>query len=161
MSKMGTSRKQALADYLEVDESDLVENGSFGGFNTKDGASYLVLDEDEARNQVAEEIKSTLDDMGLMAFTESAREMILENFVDGWEEDVDDSDEYEDFEDFGLSNFGKKWYNDDTVLAIAMNHLDFDAVVDFCIRNDGRGHFISYYDGEEGESGDWLIYRVD
>ena len=36
---------------------------------------------------------------------------------------------------------------------------DFDEFCEDAIDSDGRGHFLSYYDGEEHESGDYYIYR--
>lgn len=38
---------------------------------------------------------------------------------------------------------------------------DLDEFVTDAIDSDGRGHFISWYDGEENESGDFFIYRTN
>lgn len=38
---------------------------------------------------------------------------------------------------------------------------DIDAFVEDAIDADGRGHFISWYDGEEYEAGDYYIYRTN
>ena len=38
---------------------------------------------------------------------------------------------------------------------------DFDEFADAAISADGRGHFISHYDGEEVEEGEYFIYRVN
>ena len=39
--------------------------------------------------------------------------------------------------------------------------IDIDAFVEDAIDADGRGHFISYYDGEEIEQDDFYIYRTN
>ncbi len=38
---------------------------------------------------------------------------------------------------------------------------DVDHFVDDAIKADGRGHFLSSYDGEEAEAGPYFIYRVN
>lgn len=38
---------------------------------------------------------------------------------------------------------------------------DMDEFVEDAISADGRGHFLSHYDGEEGEAGGFFIYRID
>lgn len=39
--------------------------------------------------------------------------------------------------------------------------VDLDHFVSQAIREDGRGHFLSHYDGEEVESGDFYLYRIN
>jgi hypothetical protein len=38
---------------------------------------------------------------------------------------------------------------------------DMDHFVSDAISSDGRGHFISRYDGEENEEGEFYIYRTN
>jgi hypothetical protein len=38
---------------------------------------------------------------------------------------------------------------------------DHDAFVEDAISADGRGHFLSNYDGEEVKQGEYFIYRVN
>lgn len=38
---------------------------------------------------------------------------------------------------------------------------DFDGLVEDAIAEDGRGHFISSYDSEEHEEGEFFIYRLN
>ena len=38
---------------------------------------------------------------------------------------------------------------------------DIDTFVDDAIDADGRGHFLSFYDGEEHEQGEFFIYRTN
>lgn len=46
----------------------------------------------------------------------------------------------------------------DMVLALIRDKEHF---VNDAIDSDGRGHFLSSYDGNEGESGNYFIYRID
>jgi len=46
----------------------------------------------------------------------------------------------------------------ETVLALIDN---IDGFIEDAIGTDGRGHFLSSYDGEENEEGDYYIYRVN
>lgn len=39
--------------------------------------------------------------------------------------------------------------------------VDLEEFAEDAIDKDGRGHFISFYDGEEYESGDFYIYRTN
>ena len=39
--------------------------------------------------------------------------------------------------------------------------VDIDTFIKDAIESDGRGHFISWYDGEEAEQGDFYIYRTN
>jgi hypothetical protein len=39
--------------------------------------------------------------------------------------------------------------------------VDLDNFVTQAIREDGRGHFVSHYDGEEVESGEFYLYRMN
>ena len=36
-----------------------------------------------------------------------------------------------------------------------------DEFIEDAISSDGRGHFLSPYDGEENEEGDYFIYRIN
>jgi hypothetical protein len=38
---------------------------------------------------------------------------------------------------------------------------DPDEFIQDAIDSDGRGHFLSYYDGEETEINDYYIYRIN
>ena len=36
-----------------------------------------------------------------------------------------------------------------------------ESFIDSAVSADGRGHFLSSYDGEENEEGDYFIYRIN
>lgn len=81
-------RAQALANYLEVDV-DTITNPYGNTFETEDGEEYLVLTEEEAREEAEQSIEGIFDDLGLESFTPSFQDWILENAVDqDWFEDA-------------------------------------------------------------------------
>ena len=81
-------RAQALANYLEVDVDTLTNNGG-KAFETEDSEEYLVLTEEEAREEAEQSIESLFDDLGIESFTPSFQDWIFENAVDNdWFEDA-------------------------------------------------------------------------
>ena len=42
-----------------------------------------------------------------------------------------------------------------------INIEDFDDFIDDAVSSDGRGHFISRYDGDENEQDGYYIYRCN
>lgn len=132
------ARIAALAVHLECDVDDISE-ASYGE-NTFDaeGGEYMVLTDDEADQRAADYIKDSL-----WAFNAS--------FLSG-ETGIDESV----FE--AIQNNGKCESNND---AIASCIDDIDSFVESAISADGRGHFMSSYDGEENEEGEYFIYRVN
>ena len=50
----------------------------------------------------------------------------------------------------------------DAVRSIINGSCGIDVLIEYSISSDGRGHFLSNYDGEENEGrNDWYIYRVN
>ena len=49
----------------------------------------------------------------------------------------------------------------DAILQVIEQSCGLDSFVDTAIGCDGRGHFLSGYDGNENESGDFFIYRTN
>lgn len=49
----------------------------------------------------------------------------------------------------------------DAFLALVEKHDSLDDFVDAAVSADGRGHFLSSYDGEEIEHSDFYLYRVN
>ena len=82
-------RINALAEYLEISPEDIKEGYRENLFEVDEGSrEYLVVTEDEAREEAKESILSLIDDLGLESFTESFREWIYNNATDtGWFED--------------------------------------------------------------------------
>lgn len=49
----------------------------------------------------------------------------------------------------------------DGIVSLIEKTCGMDSFVDSAISADGRGHFLSPYDGEENEEGEFFIYRVN
>ena len=47
------------------------------------------------------------------------------------------------------------------ILALIHKCGNFDSFVQHAIAADGRGHFLSSYDGEENEAGEFFVYRTN
>ena len=138
-------REKALAMYLDVDEKEITKSpwATYGVKN--EGEEYLVLTEDEADKTAKEEIKNSL-----WAFK---AEFILQ------ECDMDISNKVEN----SLIAMQKACCEDcnEFILALIEGSCGLDKFVDDAIGFDGRGHFISEYDGEEVDAeGEYYIYRI-
>ena len=135
------TKERALAEFLDVEENEVQEN-SWGTYSTINSDEYLVLTDDEANEKVYEEIENSLwafnaefiiEMTGLNSGVKSLRTM-QENSC-------------EDCNDF--------------IRAIIDGTCGMECFVESAIESDGRGHFISYYDGEENENGEYFIYRIN
>lgn len=83
--RIGALAKELKIDPSEVEVNDVLENT----FSLKDGRTYMVVDEDEAREAVVNEIDVLLDDLGIEGFTPAFQEWIKENALDtNWFEDT-------------------------------------------------------------------------
>lgn len=215
------TRRQALANYLEVELEDVVDGYDDDVFECN-GREYIVLDDEEADKALVDDIENSIDDLGLEAFTPSFQNWIIENAIDNpdWFEEalqedmeyyVNDMDEeelikellergylseedvhYADDEDMEhpLINDENKlqdaresytswlvedagdaydWYKmnfgENQVRELIKNGeigLDFEAIAKEAVSWDGRGHFLSGYDGNEIELDDDLYaYRTN
>lgn len=131
---------QALAKHLNLDNEDLrmiTENGDYYSFGNQE---YLVLTDDEADQRAEEYIKDSA-----WAFNPSF--LASHSKVD---EDV-----------FKILS-EKCESSNDAVLSLIDN---FDDFVSDAISSDGRGHFISSYDGDENieeiKGTEYFIYRIN
>lgn len=101
-------KKQALADYLEVDVEE-IEDGYDENHFEVNGDEYMVLTEDESYDEYKDWEMSLIDDLGLEAFSENFQEHILENCInDSWFEQVaeEESQFYiEEMDDEELLNY--------------------------------------------------------
>ena len=139
------TKEKALAMYLDVDEKEITKSpwNTYGIKNESE--EYLVLTEDEADKEAKAEIKESL-----WAFK---AEFILQ------ECGMDISNKVEN----SLIAMQKACCEDcnDFILALIEGSCGLDKFVDDAIGFDGRGHFISEYDGEEVDAeGEYYIYRV-
>jgi hypothetical protein len=136
-------RIRALASHLEVDIEDISPERCIpSGYNAYEygNETYLVLTDDEADELASEYIKDSL-----WAFNAS--------FI------IDHSKlPYEALEMIESFQAEKCESANETIEAMID---DIDEFIEDAIGADGRGHFISQYDGEEAEAEGFYIYRTD
>ena len=128
------TKEEALADHLGTDLEEARD------ILSEPYPDYLVLTDEEADEQVKEDIRESV-----WAFNAS---FIIEN--------TDLTYEAEEM----ITGFqqAKCEGANDTILSMIN---DFDAFVESAIGANGRGHFLSSYDGNECEIGQYLIYRIN
>jgi hypothetical protein len=135
-------RVMALSKYLELTKEETEENIRYASDDTYyfGNEDYMVLTDDEADEKVAEYIKETV-----WAFNPS-----FLSCHSGIDEDV-----------FKLLQEKCESANE----AILKLIKDLDHFVEDAVRSDGRGHFLSSYDGEENEqehnNETYYIYRTN
>ena len=134
---------KALAEYLGESAENLRDNGD-NYFQVVDGLEYLVLTDGEADDKAQEYIEDSL-----WAFKS---EFILEACGLDSSSNVINS----------LSEMQGKSCEccNDFIRALVEGTCGIDTFVEAAIDSDGRGHFLSTYDGEEGEQGGYYIYCV-
>ena len=116
-----------------------------------DGAEWLVLTDEEADEKTAEEIKEMLWAFRPEFIIEHMEQM--ENFSTTLRIQIIKSIEQiqvnlcEDANPF--------------IYAIIGGENGIDDFISDAIEADGRGHFLSYYDGEEEETEHFFIYRIN
>ncbi len=129
---------KALAEYLEI-EIDEIEENAWDGFDA-DGAEYMVLTDEEANEKAKEYIEESV-----WAFNKS--------FLDCHSEAISEMDD---------EVFQKIQEMCESANKTIMRLIDdFDYFVEDAMSADGRGHFMSSYDGEEIEQGEFYIYRTN
>lgn len=148
---MVNERDRALAQYLGLLAGDLEEFRRGDVYETEKG-EYLVLTDEEADRAVREYISENL-----WAF----RPEFLAPLVK--EEIAEELEEFGESVEGHIKELQKR--SEDSNSDVRNLIDDFDFLVEEAVRADGRGHFLSPYDGEEGEakvSGKWyFIYRVN
>lgn len=132
---------ETLANFLEVSKEEaqnLIEN-----------ESYLVLTDEEAQARAIEEIRESL-----WAFNA--------DFILNHNERAAGLDFYEhEAAKKALENAQGRSYESLNGFIYAFID-DFDEFAEDAINADGRGHFISFYDGKEHETNNGLfIYKLD
>jgi hypothetical protein len=149
------ARAGFLADIEGTEEADIDVNFEIYCFNNLTEVEeyddddynndYLVLTDEEADEKAKEYIKETL-----WAFNAS--------FIAG---EVDLDEEIIQ----AIHDNGKCEGNNDTIYNLIQKLGDFDSFVEEAIRADGRGHFMSSYDGNENEEEvngtTYYIYRIN
>lgn len=166
----------ALAQFKGVDPEE-IKHLHYGGYEV-DGEEYEVMTNDEANRVAREYIEDSV-----WAFNT----WFLENYIDiedvntyfgfsdsYYDEDEDEEIEIGDADEVFFLHMGMgftDWLEQEQQEAESANETiknlirNFDRFVDDAVSADGRGHFVSHYDGEENEervNGAWYyIYRTN
>ena len=137
---MENEKNKALAEFLQISEDEAQ--------NLIDNEDYLVLTDEEANEKAKEEILNSL-----WAFD---ADFILQHC-----KNADSMDRYEwDSAVEALRDAQSKSCESLNGLCRALID-DLDEFCEDAIYSDGRGHFISWYDGEENEQNGLFIYRLN
>ncbi len=135
---------EALIKHLDVspDEFSDVEESRYSVSHFEYGnQAYEVLTEDEAEQAASDAIKESL-----WAFNA--------DFLSG--ETGLDSQVFEE-----IQKNDRCESNNPAIASIIVGTCGMDVFVQSAISADGRGHFLSTYDGEENEVGEFFIYRTN
>ena len=131
---------EALAKFLEIGIEDITETD--WGTLEADGSEFLVLTDEEADAKAYEEIEESLWAFNadfiidMCGFSGGEKSLIAMQ-----RESCEDCNEF--------------------IRAMIEGTCGMDSFVESAIESDGRGHFISMYDGEENEQNEYFIYRVN
>ena len=131
---------EALAKFLEIGIEDITETD--WGTLEADGSEFLVLTDEEADAKAYEEIEESLWAFNadfiidMCGFSGGEKSLIAMQ-----RESCEDCNEF--------------------IKAMIEGTCGMDSFVESAIESDGRGHFISGYDGEEVEQDEYFIYRVN
>lgn len=136
------TKEQALANFLECEKDDIKEERN-GGYFSVGAKEYLVLTDEEAEERVTDYIKDSLwafkasfilGECGLPLSGEESLETMQKKSCEG---------------------------ANDFILALVENTCGLEQFIEDAISADGRGHFLSSYDGEENEQNGYYIYRTN
>lgn len=136
--KSNTEKIEALAKHLNCSPEDVTETRYDPDTFEAEGGEFLVLTDSEADERVTEYIKDTL-----WAFNP---EFLAAYMPEGVDADV-------------LKVIQEKCESANP--ALLKMCTDLQGLISDAIGADGRGHFISSYDGEESEVGEFYIYRTN
>ena len=131
---------EALAKFLEISIEDITETD--WGTLEADGSEFLVLTDKEADAKAYEEIEESLWAFKAEFIIDMCRFSGGEKSLTAMQrESCENCNEF--------------------IKAMIEGTCGLDKFVDVAIESDGRGHFISMYDGEETEQDEYFIYRVN
>lgn len=128
---------EALAKFLECESEDIDDEGNDETY--KYGRrEYLVLTDSEADAMCASQIKDSAWAFNPEFLRAHMTKGVTVKALQAIQADCEDCN--------------------DVILALIK---DVDHFVNDAISSDGRGHFLSQYDGEENEVGEYFIYRTN
>jgi len=125
---------EAIKKHTNCEYSDITKEGKTTYFIGNQ--EYLVLNDEEAQTRCEEDIKQSI-----WAFVPS-----FLSFHTGIDEDI-------------IKSVQEHCESSNDMLLNSIK--DIEKFINEAIASDGRGHFISYYDGNEYEENDLFIYRLN
>jgi len=133
---MTNEKIKALAELLNIDENEVSEDGEL--YKTKDHSVYFVLTEEEANEQMSVTVKESLWTFypEFLSQTTGERLSVVKAYCD-LDEDGNSYIEEVINKTIGMENFVNK-----------------------VVKVDGRGHYLSPYNGEENEMNGFFIYQA-
>lgn len=132
------AKQIALAKFLDCKAKELSVSKYDDSVFELGSKEFMVLTDKEADERVKESIKETV-----WAFRASFLESHIKDLDKKSIEQIQQS------------------MNEDANKVLTRLIEDFDHFVNDAVLSDGRGHFLSSYDGEENEQGKFFIYRVN
>ena len=134
---------KALAEFLGVEEEEIKQSNYNENLFEYGNQEYLVCTDGEAEQEVKENILESLWAFNTDFILSHSK---IENYSDRTE---------------------KAFRKMQEELCESANEIvkaiieDLDEFVEDAIESDGRGHFLSGYDGEENEIKEFYIYRIN
>ena len=156
-NESGSDRLEALRSFLinsegysseDVEGLELVDNNGYPSAELNNGSEYYVLTDEEANARATEDILNSL-----WAFNP---DFIIEHtdfYNEASSREVNEAVK-------ALRQLQSSLSDSANLLIKALINDNLDKFVDDAIESDGRGQFISWYDGEENKAGNFYIYRV-
>ena len=138
---MNQEKVNALANFLGCEVEEITE-GYAENLYEYGNEEYLVLTEEEAEDRAKTDILDSL-----WAFN---TDFILEHTNIDWNDRIEKA----------MKKMQQELCEDANELLKAMI-TDIDEFVEDAVSAFGRGHFLSSYDGEENEEGEYYIYRTN
>ena len=136
-------KEAALAEFLGIKRNEISQSTYDENTFDADGGEYLVLTDEEADEKAAEYIKDSLWAFNA-DFILSECELpfeLKEGIQAGQEKQCESANDW--------------------IESLIEKTCGIESFIESAISADGRGHFMSSYDGEESEQGDFFIYRVN
>ena len=135
--KMDINKVNAVAEFMDLNDigkANITHQDDH--YYTFGNQEYMVLTDAEAQDKVAEYIKETVwaFNPDFLARHSGIDREVFERLQDSCE----------------TAN--------DAIFKLIKN---FDDLVEDAVGTDGRGHFLSGYDGNENEQGDFYLYRTN
>ena len=86
MNGENAKKQKELAKYLEIPIDEIKienedSNDKYNQYYTPEG-TFLVMNEEDSREAVKDDIESLMDDIGLDSFTPSFQETIIDKYID-------------------------------------------------------------------------------